>query len=351
MLLRRHVQLQGGLVLYGFSAALILLAGLGADPWDVLHQGLSRRTGIGTGIWVCIVGALVLLLWIPLRQRPGFGTLSNVVVIGLVVEATLALLDPPAALAARVTMLGAGIVLNGAATGLYIGAAFGPGPRDGLMTGLAARGHSLRVVRTGIELTVLAAGAALGGTVGVGTVAYALTIGPLAHVFVPLFATRPLGAAGAVERRQSSGAALDDREDLVEAGDLERLLDVRVGVDDRELAVAGAQPLDGADQHAERRRVEEGRLAEVDDDARGAVLDRLGERLLQLRRGEQVDLAAHRDDVAAPVQGLLGQAELSRHPDPFCQSSLARASVPRSAPSPRSKKSHTSTTFPSGSST
>jgi uncharacterized membrane protein YczE len=197
MLARRLVQLYGGLVLYGISAAFILLAALGADPWDVFHQGLSRRTGIGTGIWVCIVGALVLLLWIPLRQRPGIGTLSNVVVIGLVMEAMLTAFEPAGDLPVRIALLVSGVLLNGVAIGLYIGAAFGPGPRDGLMTGLAARGHSIRVVRTGIELTVLAAGAALGGTVGAGTVLYALAIGPLAHIFVPMFAlseAEPLGA-------------------------------------------------------------------------------------------------------------------------------------------------------------
>jgi uncharacterized membrane protein YczE len=188
VLARRLAQLYGGLVLYGISASFILLADLGADPWDVFHQGLARRTGIGTGIWVCIVGALVLLLWIPLRQRPGLGTLSNVVVIGLVMEAILTAFEPAGSLPARIALLVSGVALNGVAIGLYIGAHFGPGPRDGLMTGLAARGHSIRVVRTGIELTVLAAGAALGGTVGAGTVFYALAIGPLAHVFVPLLA-------------------------------------------------------------------------------------------------------------------------------------------------------------------
>jgi uncharacterized membrane protein YczE len=185
VLTRRLAQLYGGLTLYGFSGALILLSTLGNDPWDVLHQGLSRQTGIGTGTWICIVGALVLLLWIPLRQRPGLGTISNVVVIGLVVDLMLAAFDPPRELPVRVALLVAGIVLNGVATGLYIGARFGPGPRDGLMTGLAARGLSVRTVRTGIELTVLVTGAALGGTVGVGTVLYAVTIGPLAHVLIP----------------------------------------------------------------------------------------------------------------------------------------------------------------------
>lgn len=191
MLARRLAQLYAGLTLYGFSCALILLAGLGADPWDVLHQGLARRTGLGTGWWVCIVGALVLLLWIPLRQRPGLGTLSNVVVIGIVVEATLALVEPATDPGVRVTYLLAGVVLNGVATGMYIGAAFGPGPRDGLMTGLVARGAgSIRAVRTALEVTVLAVGFLLGGTVGIGTVVYAVAIGPLAHVFVPAFTVR-----------------------------------------------------------------------------------------------------------------------------------------------------------------
>jgi uncharacterized membrane protein YczE len=205
VLARRLTQLYAGLVLYGISASFILLADLGADPWDVFHQGLARRTGIGTGIWVCIVGALVLLLWIPLRQRPGLGTLSNVVVIGLVMEAILVTFDPADDLAARIVLLVAGVGLNGVAIGLYIGAHFGPGPRDGLMTGLAARGHSIRVVRTGIELTVLAAGAALGGTVGAGTVLYALAIGPLAHIFVPLFSEPE--ALRARRRRPAHAAA------------------------------------------------------------------------------------------------------------------------------------------------
>jgi uncharacterized membrane protein YczE len=189
-LARRLTQLYGGLALYGVSNAMVILAALGNDPWDVLHQGLDRQTGLGTGWWVCIVGALVLLLWIPLRQRPGLGTLSNVVVIGVVMEAVFAVWGPAETPAARTALLLGGVVLNGMATGLYIGAGFGPGPRDGLMTGLAARGHSLRAVRTGIELAVLVLGAALGGTVGVGTVVYALSIGPLAHVFVPAFAVR-----------------------------------------------------------------------------------------------------------------------------------------------------------------
>jgi uncharacterized membrane protein YczE len=184
--LRRLVQLYLGLALYGFSDGLLLLGGLGVDPWDVFHQGLSRRLGLGVGTWVIIVGAAVLALWIPLRQRPGLGTLSNVVVIGLVINLTLAGIPAPHDLPLRLAAMLGGVFLNGVATGAYIGAGLGPGPRDGVMTGFAARGHSIRVVRTSMELTVLAAGWLLGGTVGVGTLAYALGIGPLAHIFIPL---------------------------------------------------------------------------------------------------------------------------------------------------------------------
>lgn len=179
---------------------MLLLAGLGVDPWDVLHQGLSRRLGLGVGTWVVIVGALVLLLWVPLRQRPGFGTLSNVIVVGLVIDAVLATVPPVHGLALRVITMCSGVVLNGIATGAYIGAGLGPGPRDGLMTGLAARGHSIRVVRTCIEITVLLTGWLLGGTVGIGTVVYALGIGPIAHVSIPLLAIR----VSAVEPSTSS---------------------------------------------------------------------------------------------------------------------------------------------------
>lgn len=184
---RRLVQLYLGLVLYGFSASLLVLAGLGLDPWDVFHQGLARHTPLAIGTWAIVVGGVVLLLWIPLRQRPGFGTLSNVVMVGGTMDVVLALVSPPHELAARIACLLTGVFLNGVATGLYIGAGLGPGPRDGLMTGLAARGHSIRVVRTALEMTVLATGWLLGGTVGVGTLLYAVSIGPLAHVFIPRF--------------------------------------------------------------------------------------------------------------------------------------------------------------------
>jgi uncharacterized membrane protein YczE len=183
---RQFGQLVAGLVLYGMSSAMLVLAGFGLDPWDVFHQGLSRTFGLGIGTWSILIGAAVLLLWIPLRQRPGLGTLSNVVMIGGSMNLMLAYVPAPHPVAARLVVLVAGIALNGVATGCYIGAGLGPGPRDGLMTGLAARGHSIRLVRTGIELTVLAIGFFLGGKVGVGTLLYALSIGPLAHIFIPM---------------------------------------------------------------------------------------------------------------------------------------------------------------------
>lgn len=188
-LARRLVQLYIGLLLYGLSAALMVRAGLGLDPWDVFHQGLAEHLGLAIGTVAIIVGGAVLLLWMPLRQRPGVGTVSNAVLIGLAMNWSLALLPHPGALSWRIAEMVGGIVLCGIATGMYIGASLGPGPRDGLMTGLVRRtGRSVRLVRTGIEVTVLATGWLLGGTVGVGTVLYALAIGPLAQVFIPLFA-------------------------------------------------------------------------------------------------------------------------------------------------------------------
>jgi uncharacterized membrane protein YczE len=182
---RRLGQLFAGLIMYGISDALLVLAGLGLDPWDVLHQGLARLTGIPIGTWSIFVGAAVLLMWIPLRQRPGVGTACNVVVIGSVINVVLAMVPAPHGLALRwLTLIGA-VLLNGVATACYIGAGLGPGPRDGLMTGIARRGHSLRAVRTGIELAVLATGWLLGGTVGAGTVLYAVSIGPVVHLLLP----------------------------------------------------------------------------------------------------------------------------------------------------------------------
>lgn len=186
----RVIQLYVGLALYGMSSAFLVVAGLGLGPWDVLHQGLARHSNLAIGTWSIIVGVFVLLLWIPLRQKPGIGTLSNVVLVGLSVNATLALVPMQHHWASRVSFLVAGVVLNGVATGCYIGAGFGAGPRDGLMTGIAARRGTIRSVRTAIEVTVLVIGFVLGGSVGIGTVAYALGIGPLAHIFIPLLTLR-----------------------------------------------------------------------------------------------------------------------------------------------------------------
>jgi uncharacterized membrane protein YczE len=205
---RRTAQLFLGLILYGVSMALMVEAGLGLNPWDVFHQGIATVTGLSFGWVVVLTGIPILLLWIPLRQRPGFGTVANLVVIGLVVDAALTVLPPAHGLTVRVLLLVAGIGLNGVATGLYIGARFGPGPRDGLMTGIVGRFPrlSIRLVRTAVEITALGIGWLFGGTVGLGTVAYALAIGPLAHVFIPLF-TVPPGAPDGRRRKAPPVAA------------------------------------------------------------------------------------------------------------------------------------------------
>ncbi|HSE54785.1 MAG TPA: hypothetical protein VLB03_03590 [Nocardioidaceae bacterium] len=183
---RRLPQLMAGLVLYGVSMAMMLRSGLGLDPWDVLHYGVATWLPLTFGGVVIATGVAVLLLWIPLRQMPGLGTVANAVVIGLATDAALALLVTSEGMAARTAMLAGGIVLNGLATALYIGAQLGPGPRDGLMTGLVRRtGWSVRVVRTSIELSVVVTGWLLGGVVGIGTIAYALAIGPLVQMMLP----------------------------------------------------------------------------------------------------------------------------------------------------------------------
>jgi uncharacterized membrane protein YczE len=188
---RRLVQLYAGLVLYGVSMALLVRSGLGVMPWDVLHQGLARQLGWSLGVVTIVVGALVLLAWIPLRERPGLGTVSNVVVIGLALDVALAVLPEPSSLPLRVALVPAGVLLNAVATAAYIGVHLGPGPRDGLMTGLVRRtGRSVRLVRTSIEVTVVALGWLLGGTLGVATVLYALAIGPLVHALLPRLAVR-----------------------------------------------------------------------------------------------------------------------------------------------------------------
>jgi uncharacterized membrane protein YczE len=182
------VQLFVGLTLFGCTLALMVRAGLGLAPWDVLAQGVAKHTGVEIGWVVIVIGAIVLLAWIPLRQAPGFGTVANVIVVGAVGNGALAIVPAPHGLALEMLYMLAGVLINGIATGMYIGAGLGPGPRDGLMTGWARRGRfSLRTARTIIEVTVLIAGFALGGTVGLGTALYAICIGPLAGYFIPRF--------------------------------------------------------------------------------------------------------------------------------------------------------------------
>lgn len=196
----RGVLLLAGLIGYGFSMALMVRAGLGLDPWDVFHQGLARHTGMTIGTASAVVGVVVLLAWIPLRNRPGIGTVANVIVIAVTVDAALAVLPTPASLPVRVAIMLTAVLLNAVSTVLYIGAGLGPGPRDGLMTGLVARtGLSVRLVRTTIEATVLLTGWLLGGTVGVGTVIYAFGIGPLVQLILRFAPTRVLGEFGAKE--------------------------------------------------------------------------------------------------------------------------------------------------------
>ncbi|MGD9529615.1 YczE/YyaS/YitT family protein [Pseudonocardia sp.] len=208
---RRLPQLFAGLALYGTSMAMQVRSGLGLQPWDVLHEGVTRQTSLSFGAVTAVTGAVVLMLWIPLRQRPGVGTVANVVVIALVVDAALALIPAAQGWPARVALMMGGVALTGVATAAYVGARLGPGPRDGLMTGLAARtGGSIRLVRTAIELSVLGTGWLLGGTVGIGTVIFAMAIGPLTQAFLPWLAVardpvpRP-GPRGATAGRRRGG--------------------------------------------------------------------------------------------------------------------------------------------------
>lgn len=188
LMIRRLTQLYAGLLVYGFSTALMVRSNLGLNPWDVFHQGVGNYTSLRFGAVVIITGAVVMMLWIPLRQRPGIGTISNLIVIGLAADLALWLIPNISSLPLRAAMLTAGIILNGLATSAYIGVGLGPGPRDGLMTGLAARsGWSIRTVRSGIEIAVLALGWLLGGIVGIGTILYAVTVGPVVQRSLPFF--------------------------------------------------------------------------------------------------------------------------------------------------------------------
>ena len=232
LLTRRLIQLLVGLFLYGIAIALMVRAGIGLSPWDVLAQGLSFKTGIAFGWVTNLVGLVVLAFWIPLRQRPGLGTILNVLLIGPSAQLGLDLLPQQTELWAQVLFFAAGLALLAVATGLYIGPRMGPGPRDGLMTGLHARtGRPIWMVRTAIEVTVLIIGWVLGGNVGVGTLAFALLVGPLCSITLPFFAIRlPQDAAttaAALERElegtAEQSAGLEDERDAVR-------FDVRDGI-------------------------------------------------------------------------------------------------------------------------
>ena len=208
----RGAALLVGLTGYGFSMAMMVRAGLGLDPWDVFHQGLAMRTGMSIGVASAVVGVAVLLAWIPLRNRPGIGTIANVVVIAVTVDVGLLVLSTPASMPVRAAMMVGAVVLNAFATVLYVGAGLGPGPRDGLMTGLVVRtGLSVRLVRTGIEATVLAVGWLLGGTIGVGTVLYAFGIGPLVQFFVRITPDRLLAVSGWASAVEASDLGVERR--------------------------------------------------------------------------------------------------------------------------------------------
>lgn len=201
-MIRRLIQLFLGLALYGLSIGFVIRSGLGGNPWDVFHQGVSGHTGISIGTVIVMTGAAVLLFWVPLRQRPGIGTISNVFMIGIFADVGLWVLPPAPTQAWAWVMLITGVLLNGIAGGAYIGAGLGPGPRDGLMTGLVKRtGGSVRLVRTGIELVVLAIGWMLGGIVGIGTLIYALAIGPIVHRTLPFFTIPDMDLAPRTERQ------------------------------------------------------------------------------------------------------------------------------------------------------
>jgi len=188
---RRFTQLLAGLVICGFGIGLTLQSGLGVPPWDVLHHGLSLRFGLSIGVWAVIVSALVLLLWIPLREPFGVGTILNAVIIGVMIDVTAWLVPPAAGWWLAWPMVLAGTVMFGLGSGMYIGARLGPGPRDGLMTAIARRGLSIRLTRSVLEIVVLVSGILLGGSFGVGTVIFALAIGPLVQFFLPRWSITP----------------------------------------------------------------------------------------------------------------------------------------------------------------
>ncbi|MBD7956570.1 hypothetical protein H9651_02845 [Microbacterium sp. Sa4CUA7] len=203
---RRVTQLIVGLLLFGAGCALMIQAGIGLDPWTVFAQGLERQSGIGIGWITVLVGAAVLAAWIPLRQRPGVGTIANILLVGTSMQLTLLFVPPVEGWPLQYAVFLAGIVTVAVASGLYIGAHFGPGPRDGLMTGLHSRfGWPIWACRLLVEATVLAAGWLLGGTVGIGTVLFAVLIGPLVHVALPVLDTRRSAPSTADAARDPAG--------------------------------------------------------------------------------------------------------------------------------------------------
>jgi uncharacterized membrane protein YczE len=191
---QRAVRLLAGLLVFGVSLALLIKAGLGLDPWDVFAQGFSRRTGLSIGTVTIVTSLLLLLAWIPLRQRLGIGTLANALVVGLVIDTGLTVLPDPPGLAAQIAYLVVAVLGSGVGSGLYIGAGWGPGARDGIMTGLVARGIPLYLARGAIELSALLIGWLLGGSVGIGTIVFALAIGPVVGLLLPRLAIRPAAA-------------------------------------------------------------------------------------------------------------------------------------------------------------
>jgi uncharacterized membrane protein YczE len=209
---RRVLQLMVGLALYGAGDGLMIRAGFGLDPWTVFAQGISLHTGVGIGWITNIVGLLVLLAWIPLRQKPGIGTIANILVVGTAIQATITLLPATTSLPLRVLLFVGGILLVALASGLYIGAHFGPGPRDGLMTGLHARlGWPIWLCRGSVEVTVLLIGWLLGGTVGVGTLVFAFGIGPLVGIALPLLDTRRTATPRSGRTSVAAGYPVDGR--------------------------------------------------------------------------------------------------------------------------------------------
>lgn len=188
---RRLPQVVLGLVLFGVGVAMMKASELGLGPWNVFHEGIAERTSLSLGQVIIVVGVLVTVLFIPLREQIGIGTVLNALIIGNTVDVALWLVDEPSAIAARIALMVAGPVVIGLGSGLYIGGGLGPGPRDGVMTGLAKRGIQIWRARTGIEITVLVLGLLLGGTAGVGTVWFAFGIGPLVQRFLPRFTLPP----------------------------------------------------------------------------------------------------------------------------------------------------------------